>query len=304
MAYTINAPAKINLGLDVIRRREDGYHDLKMIMQTVNLFDTLTFNIATHTGLQLTCNNKKLPNGDHNLIIKVIHQLFNEFAIETGLDITLEKRIPVAAGMAGGSADAAATYVAINDLFGLGLSREDLMKRAVLLGADIPYCILQGTALAEGIGDVLTPVAPPENCHVLLVKPPIHVSTKFVYTNLIIDSNTIHPDIDYVLSCMTTHKHAEFHRALGNVLESVTIPAHPIIQTIKNIMIENGADSALMSGSGPTVFGLFSSLDSAKKAQIACAEHTEPMLNIITDFLFTQDINNKNASNNTPQGSK
>jgi len=270
--FTYNAPAKINIGLDVIRKREDGYHDLKMIMQTLSLHDTLTFEVESDKpyNLTMTCSNTELPVDDGNLVVKAINMLAEEFNINADIKVHLEKRIPVAAGMAGGSTDGAAAFIAINDIFSLGLSKEDLMKRAVKLGADIPYCIMKGTALSEGIGDILTPIAPLKDAYYLIVKPPVNVSTGFVYGNLKITDETIHPDIDGIIAAMKENNAKTVGSLLGNVLETVTAPAYPVIDEIKKLMLENGAVGSLMSGSGPTVFGIFENEETANDACEIC----------------------------------
>ena len=270
--YTYDAPAKINIGLDVIRKREDGYHDLKMIMQTLSLHDTLTFEVENGKpyNLTMTCSNKELPIDDGNLVVKAINMLAEEFSINAIIKVHLEKRIPVAAGMAGGSTDAAAAFIAVNEIFKLGLSKDDLMKRAVTLGADIPYCILKGTALSEGIGDILTPIAPLKDAYYLIVKPPINVSTGFVYGNLKITAETLHPDIDGIIAAMKENDAKTVGSLLGNVLETVTAPAYPVIDEIKQLMLKNGAVGSLMSGSGPTVFGIFENEDTANDACKIC----------------------------------
>ena len=177
----INAPAKINIGLDVIRRREDGYHEVKMIMQSIRLFDRLTLTKTKNRGIHLTTNLRFLPSNKDNLVYQGAKLLMDEFGIEDGLNIRLDKRIPVAAGMAGGSTDAASCMLAINQLYELGLSKRQLMKRGLRLGADIPYCILKGTALAEGIGEKLSTIPQTPDCYILIAKPGTHVSTKFVW---------------------------------------------------------------------------------------------------------------------------
>ena len=253
----INAPAKINIGLDVLRRREDGYHEVKMIMQSIRLFDRLTLTKSDKPGIRLTTNLRFLPVNEDNLVYRSAKLLMDEYKLEGGLDIQLDKRIPVAAGMAGGSTDAASCMLALNDLYELGLSKRQLMKRGVRLGADIPYCILKGTALSEGIGEKISTIPKMPDCYVLICKPGIHVSTGFVYTNLVLDENTPHPDIDYMITCMKKKDLKTLCQNLGNVLETVTIPAHPEIAKIKETMMQEGALGSLMSGSGPTVFGIF-----------------------------------------------
>lgn len=258
--------AKINLGLDVLRRRSDGYHDLRMIMQTVYLYDQIEIAEKEASGITLTTNTGYLPVNEDNLVYKAAKLLMEEFGIEQGVRIHLKKYIPVAAGLAGGSSDAAAVLIGINRMFRLGLSKEDLKKRSVKIGADVPYCIMRGTALAEGIGDVLTPLPAAPDMHVVLAKPPIHVSTGFVYTNLKADQLAYHPDIDAQVDAIRAGDGYAMAKLMGNVLETVTIPAYPVIEEIKEEMKRAGALGAMMSGSGPTVFGLF---DDAKKAQAA-----------------------------------
>ena len=248
---TLKALAKINLGLDVVRRREDGYHEVRMIMQTIHLYDLLEIQKIREPEIQIVSNLSFLPVNENNLVYKAARLLQEEFALTDGISVKLTKRIPVAAGMAGGSTDAAAMLYAMNQLYDLGLSRRELMKRGVQIGADVPYCLMRGTALAEGIGEKLTQLPPMIKCPVLIAKPSISVSTKFVYQNLKLDEQTNHPDID-------AH--------MGNVLESVTIPNYPVIAEIKQQMMRSGAKASMMSGSGPTVFGLFEDGETAKRA--------------------------------------
>ena len=180
----LKALAKINLGLDVLRRREDGYHEVKMIMQTINLYDELEIRKVKQPGIQVKTNLYYLPSNENNLVYKAAKLLMEEFRIRDGICIQLQKKIPVAAGMAGGSSDGAAVLWGINQMYGLGLSRRGLMERGVKLGADVPYCVMRGTALSEGIGEILTPLPPVPQCQVLIARPPISVSTKWVYENL------------------------------------------------------------------------------------------------------------------------
>ena len=268
----INAPAKINIGLDVLRRREDGYHEVKMIMQSIRLFDKLTLTKTRRPGIQLTTNLHFLPVNEDNLVYRSAKLLMDEFHIEGGLNIHLEKRIPVAAGLAGGSTDAASCMLAINRLYNLELSKRQLMRRGVKLGADIPYCILKGTALSEGIGEKLTTIPKMPDCAILIAKPGIHVSTRFVYSNLVLDKDTVHPDIDQMIEAMREKDLYELCSLMGNILETVTIPAHPEIAVIKECMKEHGAIGSLMSGSGPTVFGIFDDPDKATYARERCRE--------------------------------
>ena len=263
---TLKALAKINLGLDVVRRREDGYHEVRMIMQTIHLYDLLEIQKIREPEIQIVSNLSFLPVNENNLVYKAARLLQEEFALTDGISVKLTKRIPVAAGMAGGSTDAAAMLYAMNQLYDLGLSRRELMKRGVQIGADVPYCLMRGTALAEGIGEKLTPLPPMPKCQILIAKPPISVSTKMVYEKL--DSCEIkeHPDIDGILDGLKNQDLEQVAASLGNVLEKVTVEAYPVIAQIKECMMEAGALGAMMSGSGPTVFGIFRDRRTAKEA--------------------------------------
>lgn len=263
---SLKALAKINLGLDVVRRREDGYHEVRMIMQTIQLYDRLDIKRTQEPGIQIQTNLSFLPVNENNLIYKAAKLLMDEFSITDGVSVKLDKRIPVAAGMAGGSTDAAAMLIGVNRLFSLGLTKRQLMERGVQIGADVPYCIMRGTALAEGIGEALSPLPPMVKCPVLIAKPSISVSTKFVYQNLKLDDTTIHPDIERLIDDIKAKNLHDIAAHMGNVLETVTIPNYPVIDEIKKHMLSNGAVGAMMSGSGPTVFGLFDDEDTAKKA--------------------------------------
>ncbi len=263
---SLKALAKINLGLDVVRRREDGYHEVRMVMQTIHLYDRLEMEKTATPGIELSTNLSYLPVNENNLVYRAGKLLMDEFGIAEGIKVYLNKRIPVAAGMAGGSTDAAAMLYGMNELFQLGLSREQLMERGVKIGADVPYCLMRGTALAEGIGEKLTPLAPMIKCPVLIAKPPISVSTKFVYQNLKLDADTKHPDIDRLIKDIRAQDLGAIAGDMGNVLESVTIPNYPVIAQIKEQMMASGAINAMMSGSGPTVFGLFEEEETAQAA--------------------------------------
>ena len=262
---SVKALAKINLGLDVVRRREDGYHEVKMVMQTIHLFDRLEMK-KTAGGITMTTNLSFLPTNENNLVYKAAKLLMDEFQIRDGIDVKLHKYIPVAAGMAGGSTDAAAVLYGMNRMFELGLSKEELMQRGVKIGADVPYCIMRGTALAEGIGEQLTALPPMVKCPILIAKPQISVSTKFVYENLKLDEHTQHPDIDALIQNIRTKDLPAIAGSMGNLLETVTAKKYPEIEKIKELMRENGALNAMMSGSGPAVFGLFDELETAKMA--------------------------------------
>lgn len=264
---TLKALAKINLGLDVVRRREDGYHEVRMVMQTLHLYDRLVLKKSHTPGIQIQTNLSFLPVNENNLVYRAGRLLMDEFGITEGVSVRLEKRIPVAAGMAGGSTDAAAMLYGMNRMFGLHLSKKALMERGVKIGADVPYCIMRGTVLAEGIGEKLTPLSPMVKCPVLIAKPAISVSTKFVYQNLRLDETTVHPDIDALLRDIQAQDFEALCTDMGNLLETVTIPNYPVIAKIKERMKLSGAAAAMMSGSGPTIFGLFRDQETAERAK-------------------------------------
>ena len=263
----LKALAKINLGLDVVRRREDGYHEVRMVMQTIHLYDQLLIQKSETPGIQIHSNLSFLPVNENNLVYKAGKLLMDEFDIHTGVSVELNKHIPVAAGMAGGSTDAAAMLYGMNQLFGLKLKRKDLMERGVQIGADVPYCIMRGTALAEGIGEKLSSLPPMVKCLVLIAKPAVSVSTKFVYQNLKLNEQTPHPDIDALITDIRNSDLDNICADMGNVLETVTIPNYPVIAQIKEQMLKSGAKASMMSGSGPTVFGLFGDEETAQRAR-------------------------------------
>lgn len=263
---TERAYAKINLALDVLRRRPDGYHDVRMVMQTVHLYDKLTLSKSREPGISLKTNLPFLPGNENNLVYRAIDLFCKTYGIDCGIRATLEKRIPIAAGMAGGSSDAAAAFRAMNELFRINASLEDLQALGVKLGADIPYCIMGGTALAEGIGEKLTALPAAPACSCLIVKPNFHLSTKLVYENLTLDDPSAHPDIDAMLDAVHTNSYKQMTSSIGNILETVSIRLHPEIAEIKQEMLALGADCSLMSGSGPSVFGLFEHRQVAERA--------------------------------------
>ena len=263
----LKARAKINLGLDVVRKREDGYHEVRMIMQMINLYDRITLRRSTEPGIRVTTNLPYLPVNEDNLVYRAAKLLMEEFKVTVGAEIELQKYIPVAAGMAGGSSDAAAVMVGVNRIFHLGLTKKQLMERGVKIGADVPFCIMRGTALAEGIGEVLTPLPAMPHCSLVIAKPKIHVSTKFVYGNLKASELKEHPDIDGQVQALREGSLEQLVAKMGNVLETVTVPAYPVIDEIKKTMLKNDAMGAMMSGSGPTVFGIF---EREERAQEVC----------------------------------
>ena len=263
----LKARAKINLGLDVVRKREDGYHEVRMIMQMINLYDKITMRRITESEIRVTTNLPYLPVNEDNLVYRAAKLLMEEFKVTEGAEIELQKYIPVAAGMAGGSSDAAAVMVGVNRIFHLGLTKKQLMERGVKIGADVPFCIMRGTALAEGIGEVLTPLPAMPHCSLVIAKPKIHVSTKFVYGNLKANELKEHPDINGQVQALREGSLEQLVAKMGNVLETVTVPAYPVIDEIKKTMLKNDAMGAMMSGSGPTVFGVF---EREERAQEVC----------------------------------
>lgn len=268
----LQAFAKINLGLDVLGKREDGYHEVRMIMQTIRMYDQLDMRKSVEPGIHLTTNKKYIPVDENNLVWRAAKLMMDTCGIMEGVSIHLHKVIPVAAGMAGGSSDAAATLVGMNRLFHCGLSKEKLMELGVQIGADVPYCVLRGTALAEGIGEKLTVLPPMPDCWILIGKPGISVSTKYVYTTLDLNTDTVHPDIDGMKKALEDGNLYGITERMGNVLQDVTIPAYSEVERIKEQMKALGAVNAMMSGSGPTVFGIF---DNEEKAQEACQKLRE-----------------------------
>ena len=263
----LKALAKINLGLDVLGKRENGYHDVRMIMQSIYLYDEVKIEKKDTPEIEVVSNLNFLPTGEDNIAYKAARLLQEEFKISDGVKITLKKHIPVAAGLAGGSSNAAAVLFGMNRMFRLGLSQKSLMERGVKLGADVPYCIMRGTVLAEGIGEELHKLPAMPKCTVLIAKPPVSVSTKTVYEALDSKEITEHPDIDGIIEGLERQDLKKIAGCMGNVLEDVTIPMHPVIDEIKQVMKDCGALGAMMSGSGPTVFGLFESRAGARDAQ-------------------------------------
>ena len=255
-------PAKINLTLDVTGKLENGYHTLSMIMQSIDVCDELSFEKTADETI-LFSMNKDLPDkipAEKNLVYKAAKLMKDTFKIDGGFKIHLTKNIPAAPGLAGGSPDCAATLIGINELCGLGLDIEKLCEIGVKLGADVPFCIRKGTMLAEGIGEILTPLAPLTGIPVLLIKPNISISTPYVYKHLKLNELDYHPDNKAVISYIKDNNIKKIAASLSNVLETVTIPENPIIAELKHYLTENGAIGSLMSGSGPTTFGIFENM--------------------------------------------
>ena len=271
----LKALGKINLGLDILGKRPNGYHDVRMVMQTVMLYDDVTLEKKEEEGIELETNLSFLPVDSGNIAYKAAKLLIDEFKLTGGIKIHLEKHIPVAAGMAGGSTNAAAVLYGMNKMYDLGLTMEELMERGVKLGADVPYCIMRGTVLAEGIGEILTPLAPLPKCYVLIAKPPLSASTKEIYEKYDSKEDIVHPDIDAIIDGLENDDIKKVAENMGNVLEQVMIPDFPVLDEIKKTMMENGALGSMMSGSGPTVFGIY---DDRKLAKDAAAKIQEKNL--------------------------
>ncbi len=253
--------------LDVIGRRANGYHDVKMIMQQVDLYDLVTIKCIPESTIQLTCTDDFLPIGDKNIAYRAAENMRKKFNLGHGFEIHIEKNIPVSAGLAGGSTDAAAVIKGINRLCGLGLSDKTMMAIGFELGADVPFCILEGCALAEGLGEKLTPIRGFEHAWMVLVKPNFGVSTKEVYTALEYETLKGHPNTNEMLKALETQKRHEIIGNVYNVLEEVTLRLYPGVTEAKRFLAGHGAEGVLMSGSGPTVFGFYKSYERAKNAQ-------------------------------------
>lgn len=288
----IKAYAKINLALDVTGRRDNGYHDVRMIMQSINLYDELMIcrkprnPEENETGtpdeagrITIVSDTKDIPLNEDNLIYKAAKLLMDEYGIDEGIYIELKKNIPVAAGMAGGSTDAAAVFKGMNSLFDLEMTPEKMCDLGVRIGADVPYCIMGGTALSEGIGEILTPLSPIPDCCILIAKPDISVSTGYVYTTFDSLKEKRHPDVDAMINAIDSGDIRSISKLLGNSLEGVTQEEYPVIKKIKQIMLGNNALGALMSGSGPTVFGIYEDRSDAEAAA-----------DILRQYFYAKDI--------------
>jgi len=256
----IKCPAKINLTLDVINRRTDGYHNLSMIMQEINLFDILKITVELDTSesiIRFETESEKIPADENNLVTKAAKLFFEKTNIATSARIHLEKNIPVGAGLGGGSSDAAGTLVGLNTLFDNPMSFDDMAALAKYLGADVPFFLYGGCMLAEGIGEKLTPLPKLKDAFIVLAKPKVTVSTAHVYKSLVLDDKVQHPDTNAVIDALYSQDIDALAKAAGNVLETVTAKEYPEIEHYKSIMLKNGASYSLMSGSGSSVFGVF-----------------------------------------------
>lgn len=261
----LKAKAKINLSLDVLRRRPDGYHDIKMIMQSISIHDRVFLELIPR-GIDIVCNCRWVPSNSENIAYKAADLLFKQYNIKSGIRIKIEKNIPVAAGLAGGSSDAAAVLKGVRALFNLDISETEIMSLGKCIGADVPFCLKGGTMLAEGIGEKLTGLAPLHKVDILLVKPKIGVSTAWVYKNLKVEEICERPDTDILISAIKENNISVVASNMKNVLEAVTEKKHVIIREIKEKLVGLGALGSMMSGSGPTVFGIFPDKDTANKA--------------------------------------
>ena len=265
---TKKAYAKLNLGLDVCYKREDGYHELRTVMQTVSLFDELTFRKRQdrEIHLEVHAEGQDVPCDQKNLVYRAVSAVMERHEACGGMEILLKKQIPAAAGMAGGSADAAAAIRACNELYALNMDEAAMCEIAVGIGADVPYCLIGGTVLCEGIGELMTPLSKLPEMYFVIVKPDISVSTAEVYGALDSVKSTWHPDVDGMIRAIKKRDAGAVVNCLGNTLESVTIPQHPVIDERKQQLLDCGAQGALMSGSGPTVFGVFSNEERQHRA--------------------------------------
>lgn len=286
----LSAHGKINLSLDVLRRRPDGYHEVKMIMHTVGLYDSIFIKREKERGIRMECNLPFLPTNEENLMVRAAKNLMDEFSIGEGLRMRLVKRLPIAAGMAGGSSDAASVFHGLNQIFHLGLSTEELEKRAVKLGADIPFCLHKGCYLSEGIGEKLCKLSPLPPCTILLVKPAFSLSTKLIYENLHLEniSSKDHPDVDGMVEGLERGSLKEICALGGNLLEKVSISLRPEIQELKNRFLKEGALLSLMSGSGPTVFAIFQREERAKAEKILQSLHSGEYKDFIENAWITE----------------
>lgn len=256
MRISVKAPAKINLTLDVLAKRPDGYHEVEMVMTTVDLADRIDLTLLEGDGIHLDCSASFVPLDERNHAFKAAKLLKDRYGVKKGVRIFIDKHIPVAAGLGGGSSDAAAVLRGLNTLWGLNLSLAELAEIGAEIGSDVPFCVYGGTALARGRGEIVTPLGPPAPCWVVLAKPMVGISTADVYGSLRVDKIQKHPRTDDMLKAIANQDFSLMCDSLGNVLEEVTLQRHVQVRQIKELMLDSGADGVLMSGSGPTVFAL------------------------------------------------
>lgn len=255
MKLLVKAPAKINLSLDVLHKRPDGYHEVEMIMTTIDLADRIELTLLNEDQIRIVSHNRFVPDDQRNLAYQAAHLLKERFHIKLGVKIAIDKTIPVAAGLAGGSSDAAATLRGLNKLWRLGLTMDELAVIGSEIGSDVSFCVYGGTALAKGRGEIITELPAPPTCWVILAKPFIGVSTAEVYRRLDL-KHVSHPNINEMIKAIAADDYEMVCQNVGNVLEEVTLHLHPEVAQIKEQMKRFGADAVLMSGSGPTVFGI------------------------------------------------
>lgn len=253
--YYVKAPAKINLTLDVLHKRPDGYHEVEMIMTTVDLADRIGLENREDGKIHILSIDRFVPNDHRNLAYQAAKLLKDKYHVSAGVTIKIDKHIPVAAGLAGGSSDAAATLKGLNTLWNLGLSLDELAEIGTKIGSDVAFCVYGGTALATGRGEIIQELPSPANCWIILAKPTLGVSTADVYGNLNIQ-NIVHPNTQQMVKAIETKDFNQMCASVGNVLESVTFKLYPEVAGLKEQMKRFGADAVLMSGSGPTVFGI------------------------------------------------
>lgn len=285
MKYILKAPAKINLAIDVLFKRPDGYHEVNLIMQSISLCDVIELKTIDEDKIIVTTDSESVPNGSKNIVYEAAELIKDKYNIKTGVKIEIEKNIPVAAGLGGGSTDAAAVIKLLNKAWKLGLSKKDLLSIGRMIGADVPFCIEGGTTFAEGLGEKLTPLNPIPDCFILLANPDVNISTKKVYESLDINKIDKRPDISGIIDAMDKGQLEKLAAKLCNVLEGVTIDICPLIRTIKKNFIEYGAIGSSMSGSGPTVFGIF---DDQSKAYYAY----DAIKNVVNEVLLVKPFNN------------
>ena len=269
---TLETSAKINLSIDVTGKRENGYHDVKLIFQEINLSDRISLSLQSNSGISVKSESPQIPTGEKSLAYRAARAFLDELGCDDGLQIEIVQRVPTGAGLGGGSADAAGVLNGLNALYGNPFPQDTLLKIGVKLGADIPFCIMGGCAVAEGIGEKLTPLPMPPKLHCVLAKPEASVSTKWVYEKFDTLRDLVHPEVDRVVDGIRNNDLYSICRHAGNILESVTVPAYPVVGWLKDAFQKAGAVLSLMSGSGSAVFGLFETLKDAK----AAAEQAKP----------------------------
>ena len=280
------AYAKINLTLDVLKKRPDGYHDLRMVMQSVGVYDVVTCKKTDDGSIRFKTDSGFLSDEDSktNLCVKAAKLLQEKYGCG-GVEISLEKNIPIAAGLAGGSTDGAAVLKAVNTLYELKISQDELERLGVTLGADVPYTLRGGTVLCEGIGDIMTNLPAAPDCVLLLAKPGIYVSTGEVYKTLVLDETSVHPKVDEQIDAIKEGNLDKMSKLCDNILARVTEKKHPVIVEIEELMKKDGAINSIMSGSGPTVFGIFENEDDARKAAFEIEEKGLSKEVFVTEFI-------------------